>query len=43
MREEVNRRLRGLDTLRAFAIIAVMFFHLGGYMPPKWYPATRFG
>ena len=29
--------------MRALAIIAVMFFHLGGYMPPKWYPATRFG
>ena len=43
MNQELSRRLRGLDTLRALAIVAVMFFHLGGYMPPSWYPATRYG
>ena len=38
-----TERIRGLDTLRALAIVAVMFFHLGGYMPSAWYPATRYG
>lgn len=39
----MTERIRGLDTLRALAIVAVMFFHLGGYMPAAWYPATRYG
>lgn len=43
MKEATSKRLRGLDTLRALAIGAVMLFHLGGYLPAKWYPATRYG
>ena len=29
--------------MRALAIVAVMFYHLGGYMPPTWYSTTRYG
>ncbi len=36
-------RSPGLDTLRAIAVLSVMMFHLGGYMPPAMYPATRYG
>ena len=38
-----DSRLRGLDTLRAFAIAAVMPYHLQSYMPEALRPAAHFG
>jgi peptidoglycan/LPS O-acetylase OafA/YrhL len=38
-----NRRLAGLDTLRALAILAVMGFHLRNVLPESWEPVTTFG
>ncbi len=36
-------RLHGLDTLRALAIVVVMVFHLGGYLPPALAPVADLG
>ena len=38
-----NKRLPGLDTLRALAIIVVMPFHLDGLLPDIVSPIERFG
>ncbi|MGA7157564.1 MAG: acyltransferase [Acidobacteriaceae bacterium] len=38
-----NKRLAGLDTLRALAIVAVMGFHLRNFLPESWSPVTTFG
>ena len=38
-----TERLRGLDTLRAFAILAVMSYHLYDLLPEWMHPAARFG
>ena len=36
-------RLRGLDTLRSLAIVAVMSFHLQGELPESFHAVIRFG
>jgi peptidoglycan/LPS O-acetylase OafA/YrhL len=36
-------RLPGLDTLRAVAIVAVMLYHLEGYLPSSMIPVAQFG
>ena len=36
-------RLAGLDTLRAFAIVAVMFFHLSSFFPESFHVFAQFG
>ncbi|NYF92083.1 acyltransferase [Tunturiibacter empetritectus] len=36
-------RLPGLDTLRALAIVAVMLYHLEGYLPSSIVPVAQFG
>ena len=38
-----KQRLRGLDTLRGLAILAVMSFHLQGDFPKSFHPFARFG
>jgi peptidoglycan/LPS O-acetylase OafA/YrhL len=35
--------MAGLDTLRALAIVVVMFFHLRGFLPQSARPAAAFG
>ncbi len=39
----VTERMRGLDTLRAFAILAVMSYHLYDLLPEWIQPAAHFG
>ncbi len=36
-------RLPGLDTLRALAVLIVVVFHLGGYLPPAFQPIAAIG
>ena len=36
-------RLPGLDTLRALAVLLVVVFHLGGYLPPAFQPVAAVG
>jgi peptidoglycan/LPS O-acetylase OafA/YrhL len=36
-------RLPGLDTLRAAAIVAVMLYHLEGYLPERMAAVAQFG
>ncbi len=36
-------RLPGLDTLRALAVLVVVIFHLGGYLPPAFQPVAAVG
>ena len=43
MEHAVPSRLHGLDTLRALAIVAVMFFHLSGRLPDRVASVTQFG
>ena len=38
-----NKRLPGLDTLRALAIAVVMVFHLQDLLPDAFGPVGRFG
>ncbi len=37
------QRFAGLDTLRALAILAVMLFHLQGWLSPSFRPVAQFG
>lgn len=39
----IRPRLRGLDTLRALAIVVVMVFHLQSYLPASLGPIAQFG
>lgn len=38
-----DERFAGLDTLRAFAILAVMLFHLQWWLSPSFRPVAQFG